>query len=75
MPGMEMYSREDIAKMTEQMKKQQEPEQAKELPIDDEGLLYAGGDVSFFQIIKDSYSRFTSWMKNLYNSAFRKSEL
>ncbi|KAK3714412.1 hypothetical protein QZH41_020642 [Actinostola sp. cb2023] len=72
MPGMEMYSREDMEKMREQMSQKEEK---KELPIDEEGLLYAGGEVSFFQIIKDGCTRFSSWMKNLYNTAFQKSEL
>lgn len=77
MPGMEMYSREDMEKMKDQMSGQlpNQQQEEKELPIDEEGLLYEGGSVSFFQIIKDGYSRFTSWMKNLYQSAFSKSEL
>lgn len=77
MPGMEMYSREDVEKMREQMGDllPKAPEEKKELPIDEEGLLYAGGDVGFLQIIKDGYSRFSSWMSNLYKSAFSKSEL
>jgi len=77
MPGMEMYSREDMEKMREQMGDQlpEQPQEEKELPIDEEGLLYEGGGVSFFQIIKDGYTRLTSWVKNIYKSAFSKSEL
>lgn len=73
MPGMEMYSREDVEKAKEQMEQQQKGKK-KELPIDEEGLLYAGEGVSFLQMVKDGVNRISTWFKNIFQSSSKKSE-
>ena len=66
MPGMEMYSREDIEKMRDQLgppKKEVKEEESEE-------NIYQGEDVSFFQMIMDGLTKLWSWIKNLFG--FRK---
>lgn len=70
MPGMEMYSREDIEKMRDQLgvpkKDAAEPEDV----LDSEGNLFHGEEVSFFQMIMDGLAKIWSWIKDLLG--FRK---
>ena len=66
MPGMEMYSREDIEKMRDQLgapKKDEESQQ--EETLDSEGNLFHGEAVSFFQMIMNALSSIWSWIKNI----------
>ena len=68
MPGMEMYSREDIKKMQDQLGAQQK--ESEEDVVEDEGHFMAGEDVSFFQMIMDGLNRLWLWIKDLFG--FRK---
>lgn len=64
MPGMDMYSHEDIEKMKELGEKAgQEREQS-----DERRPLYQGeGEgVSFIQMVMETLSRFWSWLKSLF---------
>lgn len=71
MPGMEMYSREDIEKMRDQLGVQQKDD-AQEEVLDSEGNLVHGEEVSFLQMIMDGLSKIWSWIKNLFG--FRNSK-
>ena len=68
MPGMEMYSREDIKKMQDQLGAQQK--ESEEDVVEDEGHFMPGEDVSFFQMIMDGLNRLWLLIKDLFG--FRK---
>lgn len=68
MPGMEMYSREDIKKMQDQLGAQQK--ESEEDVVEDERHFMPGEDVSFFQMIMDGLNRLWLWIKDLFG--FRK---
>ncbi|CAH3169947.1 unnamed protein product [Porites evermanni] len=68
MPGMEMYSREDIKKMQDQLGARQK--ESEEDVVEDEGHFMPGEDVSFFQMIIDGLNRLWLWIKDLFG--FRK---
>ena len=73
MPGMEMYSREDIEKMRDQLGVQQKDD-AQEEVLDSEGNLFHGEEVSFLQMIMDGLSKIWSWIKNLFGFRNSKSD-
>ena len=73
MPGMEMYSKEDIEKMRDQLGVQQKDD-AQEEVLDSEGNLFHGEEVSFLQMIMDGLSKIWSWIKNLFGFRNSKSD-
>ena len=73
MPGMEMYSREDIEKMRDQLGVPQKDD-AQEEVLDSEGNLFHGEEVSFFQMIMDGLFKIWSWIKNLFGFRNSKSD-
>ena len=73
MPGMEMYSREDIAKMQEQLGANK---QDKKEMLDSEQNIFNGEDVSFLQTVLDGLRKLWSWIKSIFDfSRGRSSEL
>lgn len=70
MPGMEMYSREDIEKMHDQLGAHQKKEEEKEEVLDSEGNLFHGEEVSFLQTVMDGLAWLWSWIKGILG--FRK---
>lgn len=66
MPGMEMYSQEDIAKMRDQLgvpKEEKKPE--REEMLDSEGNLFHGEEVSFFQMVLDTFWSIWLWIRRM----------
>ena len=71
MPGMNMYSREEMEKMRDQLgEKESKEEEASE---EDYGQ-HQTEAVSFFQIVVDSLSSFWSWLKGLFNIGLTRTE-
>lgn len=69
MPGMEMYSREDIDKMRDQLGAQKKEDQAEEV-LDSEGNLFHGEEVSFLQTVMNGFAWLWAWLKGIFG--FRK---
>ena len=66
MPGMEMYSQEDIAKMRDQLgvpKEGKKPQ--REEMLDSEGNLFHGEAVSFFQMVLDTFWSIWLWIRRM----------
>ena len=71
MPGMEMYSKEDIEKMRDQLGVQKKENAEEKEVMDSEGNLFHGEEVSFFQTVLNGLTWLWSWLKSLFG--FRKS--
>ena len=69
MPGMEMYSREDIEKMQDQLGAHQKKEEEQEV-MDSEGNLFHGEEIGFFQTVMNALAWLWSWIKGIFG--FRK---
>lgn len=65
MPGMEMYSREDIEKMRDQLGAHQKETDEEEV-LDSEGNLFHGEEISFLQTIINGLAWLWSWLKGIF---------
>ena len=71
MPGMEMYSREDVEKMQQQMKGKMDEDDS----LENSNQSFGGGeDVGFIQTLVDTFKRFWTWIKSLFGFVKSKSD-
>lgn len=75
MPGMEMYSREDIEKMRDQLGvPKKDDAHSHEGVLDSEGNIFHGEEVGFFQMVIDTLFKMWSWIKDLFGFRNSKSD-
>lgn len=71
MPGMEMYSREDMEKMQKQMEEKMDEDD----PLEKTNQSFGRGeDVGFIQTVADAFKRFWAWLKSLFGFDKSKSD-
>ena len=71
MPGMEMYSREDIEKMKQQMEGKMDEDSSSEDPGQS---FYRGEAVGFIQTVIDTFKSLWAWIKSLLGLGKSKSD-
>ena len=72
MPGMEMYSRDDIEKMRQEMEGKMDEDESRK--NDGHSLNGSGEDVGFVQTVVDAFKRFWKWLQSLFGLVKYKSD-